>query len=532
MPPRGQGRKSGRPSAPAPRAPSTPRQQKYVQYNTRPGEVGTRTGIAMRENVPRNEQGLEDPEAFFHSSPPAASRSNATPGGNGFLTSSPPMPPPPSTGKRRPRMSDMNNDSDEGADPLVADGLLDDEYELEKITPPPITHESSPNPPASVPQRRRKDQDQDENPFRPVAAESPPKANGIDSSSDEDMVSQNGGFDANDLEMDVAGQLQETHINEEEIEDEDSQPVRHRRKSDGTKGPHPVTSSGVPDSVNPTTDAEPIDGDDYSDTGEPFGDTEDHSDASQLFDDNEPDPTGDIEDAEPDLDSNDVSLEQRAIADESGEVTEEGDSVEYPADKAERGIKRTATVTPLKKVKRKSQIAPNEGHQYEGDFVCRRSGRNHFKPLEWWRGEHKEYKQGTFGPEIVSIVRVPDEVTTKPRATSRKPRGRGRGRSQTGRLHSASAAPPEELPGMKYLNMDYEVNSMTTVRDYITGQEVVRSMCFQRVLPLTNRDIPAVLSHPAEARSGWDVLIPEGLWRGWVHRWWCGCHSTRRAEAS
>lgn len=338
------------------------------------------------------------------------------------------------------------------------------------------------DPPASVPQRRR--MDDNENPFRPVAVESSRPANGRNSPF-RDVE--------DDLNTDLETQLEETHLDEEdeqqdetqlEEDNEDSQPVRAGRKSDGLKGPHPPASSGVPDSVNATRDDERMD-EDHSDVGEPFDDNValdvgGHSDEGEPFDDNELEPMDYGDDGpQPLEDDDDVDLEEQAIADENaeGDFAEEGDSVELPTEKAKRGTKRTGTATPQKKVKRKSQISGEQRNQYEGDFLCRRSGRAHFKPLEWWRGERKEYTKGEYGPEIAGIVRVPEPVVVKPRATSRKGRGRGRGRSQTGRLQSASAAPPEEHPGMEHLDMDSNIDTMVTVKDYTTGEEVVRSRC-------------------------------------------------------
>ncbi|GMK59792.1 hypothetical protein CspeluHIS016_0900090 [Cutaneotrichosporon spelunceum] len=504
MPPRGPPRRSGRPTTPATpraRAPSTPRgQQKYVPYNTQPDQVGTRTGMVMKADVPRNEEGIEDPEAFFHSSPPTAPVP-ATPNGRGFPTSSPPAPPPPSTlrQRRRPRLSDMNDDSDSDTGSLAADGLLDDDFEQENITPPPLLHQSSPNPPASV-RQRRSGMDDDDNPFRPVPVEHSGRTNGLNSGVRDagvDMDDLNAAFDTNDLEAEVTEQLQDTHLGEV---DEDSQPVRARRQSEHLKGPLPPSSDGVPDSIVTTRDAEPMDDGSHNDIGEPFEDNGpldagDHSDVGKPFSDNEsldaggpsdvgepfaeiepepePEPM-DLGNDEPQLSDqdDDVDLEQQVTAYENaeGDLYEEDDSLEYP----KRGTKRTSNATPHKKVKRKSQFGGEGGNQYVGDFVCRRSGRHHIKPLEWWRGERKEYEKGEFGPEVISIVRVPETVVVKPRATTRRGRGRGRGRSQTGRLQSASAAPPEVPAGLEHLDIDRNIETMVAVKDYTTGDDVVR----------------------------------------------------------
>ena len=44
-----------------------------------------------------------------------------------------------------------------------------------------------------------------------------------------------------------------------------------------------------------------------------------------------------------------------------------------------------------------------------GDFQTRRSGRQHFKPLKWWKGEKFEYKKGPQLAVIKEVVHVPDD---------------------------------------------------------------------------------------------------------------------------
>ncbi len=329
------------------------------------------------------------------------------------------------------------------------------------------------DPPASVPQRRRLDDD--ENPFRPVAAESSRRANGLNSPFRDGEDGTDGMDDVNTaddfavdievaehLEVEVTERLEETRLDED---DEDSQPLRSRRKSDRLKGPHPAASSGVPDSVDPTGNSDPVDDGDHSDVGEPL-------------DDNEPEPM-DYGDAEPEPnvedDDDDADLERQAMADENaeGDDSEEGTSMETSSAKTKRGTKRPATATPIKKVQRKSQLAVEGDNQYRGDFVTRRSGRVHLKPLDWWRGERKEWQKGANGPEVKSVVRVPREEV-KPRPAPRKKHGAKRGRSQS------AAAPPESsavAPGMVHLDFDYDVDTMANVRDYVTGETITRSRC-------------------------------------------------------
>lgn len=63
-----------------------------------------------------------------------------------------------------------------------------------------------------------------------------------------------------------------------------------------------------------------------------------------------------------------------------------------------------------------------------GDFVSRRSGRQHFKPLAYWRGEKFEYQRGNYLPVIKEVVHIPEEHI-EPFAARNK-------RSRTGRSES------------------------------------------------------------------------------------------------
>jgi centromere protein C len=218
--------------------------------------------------------------------------------------------------------------------------------------------------------------------------------------------------------------------------------------------------------VDPTGNRDPVDDGDQSDVGEPF-------------DDNEPEPM-DYDDAEPepnveDDDDDDADLERQAMADENaeGDDPEEGTSMETSSAKAKRGTKRPATATPIKKVRRKSQLPVEGDNQYQGDFVTRRSGRVHMKPLDWWRGERKEWQKGANGPDVKSVTRVPREVV-KPRPAPKKKHGAGRGRSQSA---AAPPEPPAVAPGMELLDFDHDIDTMANVKDYVTGEIITRSRC-------------------------------------------------------
>lgn len=97
----------------------------------------------MPTNVPRNEDGFEDMDAFFKSPGDGPSKPTRTPKNRrngGGPSSSPNDRPAP---RRRGRLSDLHNDDE--ADSLVADDLLVDEDDVGNTTPPAPFFQSSPS---------------------------------------------------------------------------------------------------------------------------------------------------------------------------------------------------------------------------------------------------------------------------------------------------------------------------------------------------------------------------------------------------
>ncbi|WRT63918.1 uncharacterized protein IL334_000845 [Kwoniella shivajii] len=162
-------------------------------------------------------------------------------------------------------------------------------------------------------------------------------------------------------------------------------------------------------------------------------------------------------------DDDDLAMEEAAIAEEEEEEEEEieegRDSRDQVKNKGGRPKKvvrekkrndntapartrneRQGSVAAKPRKTRISQIGVDgEGSDddldgYHGNFQTRRSNRQHFKPLEWWRGEKFEYQRGHLLPVIKEVVTYP-EAQHDPLSHS-KTRRRGKSRPR-----SASAAP-------------------------------------------------------------------------------------------
>ncbi|WVF65985.1 hypothetical protein IAT40_000723 [Kwoniella sp. CBS 6097] len=207
----------------------------------------------------------------------------------------------------------------------------------------------------------------------------------------------------------------------------------------------------------------------------------------------------------------DVSMEEQAVADEdrSGGEGEEGEEEDAPPEPKKRGrpkkVAQTRERGPSKprgvregsvavkpRKTRISQIGAgnasdsDEEDGYHGNFKTRRSKRQHFKPLEWWRNERFEYMRGPQLPVIKEVVTYPAEPPT-PFAEKHK-----RSRTRTGR--SASAVPngkrrrdslndedngsaEEDVEGW-----DANTESLGLVQDYPSANEVHRRVACAKAM--------------------------------------------------
>lgn len=108
----------------------------------------------------------------------------------------------------------------------------------------------------------------------------------------------------------------------------------------------------------------------------------------------------------------------------------------------------------------------------------RRSKREHFKPLEWWRGERYVYGR-TVGsgpvlvPQIKEIVRIPKEPPPQLGGSKRK-RSRARSKSKTVEdgIYDIPPARPVENPEEGW---DDATEAKCVVLHYTTQEEVTRS---------------------------------------------------------
>jgi centromere protein C len=116
----------------------------------------------------------------------------------------------------------------------------------------------------------------------------------------------------------------------------------------------------------------------------------------------------------------------------------------------------------------------------------RKSAREHYKPLDWWRGEKLVYGRprghsSTSGlvlvPPIREIIRIPKELPEPLGSKRKRPARRGRSKSKPAeeevqvQLKIVPVDNPEE-------GWDEETNPHCTVLDYPGREEVMRRTCF------------------------------------------------------
>jgi len=105
--------------------------------------------------------------------------------------------------------------------------------------------------------------------------------------------------------------------------------------------------------------------------------------------------------------------------------------------------------------------------------VSRRSGRQHFAPLAYWRGEKFEYQRGINLPVIKEVVHIPVSPVEPYAARSKRART---GRSQSARAngnghgngHPAGSYEPEEA------GWDDGTDPIGMVKEFPSGKEIHR----------------------------------------------------------
>lgn len=182
-------------------------------------------------------------------------------------------------------------------------------------------------------------------------------------------------------------------------------------------------------------------------------DGDDHEPLHMDYDDGDAEPLQGFEDGD-----DDVALEQAAIdaENEDGSGDEPNDEPlpkrrgrppkankhatkvvrrQQTPNEVQRPLKTRVSRLPHEREhSRNRSLTPVDPNVYTGDFRSRRSGRTHFAPLQYWKNEKFEYKQGEIQPIIVGIERKPDEPI-KSRGHKRynsSTRGRSRSRAKSG----------------------------------------------------------------------------------------------------
>ena len=138
--------------------------------------------------------------------------------------------------------------------------------------------------------------------------------------------------------------------------------------------------------------------------------------------------------------------------------------------KAQAERKNPPTKTKTQSKTKKENREPRQG--------VRRSQREHYRPLEYWRGEKLVYGRthnagSILVPQIKEIIRIPKEVPV-PFGVKRK-RGSTRARSHSKTLEAVEGAIPPALPVVNpEEGWDDETEAKCTVIHFPTKEEVER----------------------------------------------------------
>lgn len=450
----------------------------------------------MPQNVRLNEDGFEDPDDFFNS-PETSKRGAARRESRRDLRrdsrrgdDSSPRP----AVARKGRMSDLQ--IEEESDAYEAEDLLMDEDEMDRRTPPGPLNPSSPSgwgvvpltadPPPSVtlprrsqyipspigssPLRRRSPNGRAESrrvsdQRSPIVHDGPHESQIPDISAEFNAVEGEG---EEEIDMEVEMEMEET---------ETSQPVR-KRPSTSRKFKGPVATEE--EEVAPDTYDEGHEDDPPEDPPEDVfmdqGEYDAQEPASDQYDD-------------------DAALEQQAVDDENEDDEEPLDLVMEQnlanVEKVRHARKTTKRATALadgdvpKTIKRSrvSQLPAEGDAEYQGDFTTRRSGRRHFRPLAWWRGERFEYARGDIAPIVEAVVHVPASQPVP------RPKARRQGRRATSRAPSAARSRAGTVEEPEH-DLDENTPTNHLILEYPSGQEVKRRVA----MPRSKLELKAVLA--------------------------------------
>ncbi|WWC86037.1 uncharacterized protein L201_000908 [Kwoniella dendrophila CBS 6074] len=270
-----------------------------------------------------------------------------------------------------------------------------------------------------------------------------------------------------ELSIDDADQTRLQDDNDDEIEGDITMENTRRksmksaasRKSNATRNGDSIREASISDNEadnGPAYDNDGPSGFDASVQDVSIGNHDDdiqeednNNDISALVDDMANGDHGDENDEVED----DVGLEEDAIAEENEEEEEEADRPARPERRHKPATKkrpvkqnrrdennvprtrnpRQGSVAPVPKRTRVSQIGVGDGYedenQYTGNFTVRRSNRQHFAPLEYWRGEKFEYARGPKCPVIKEVITIPEQPAQPLSQRYKKSRSRQRSSS-------------------------------------------------------------------------------------------------------
>lgn len=182
---------------------------------------------------------------------------------------------------------------------------------------------------------------------------------------------------------------------------------------------------------------------------------------------------------------NNVVEEERNVEEEGMQVSESEDEGERPPvvmkkkkspkkhakekDRA-RSAKCGSTAAQRKRTRPSELGSGDDG--YHGNFVTRRSGRQHYKPLEFWRGEKVEYMRGPGCAVIKEIITIPEDPPIPLAARRSRKNGRARsGSVAAGKRKREDSVEDEE-------GWDHKTEPTGLVQDYPFGEECYRSGLF------------------------------------------------------
>ncbi|ORY22701.1 Mif2/CENP-C like-domain-containing protein [Naematelia encephala] len=466
--------------------------ENYVPYNDNPKGVGTRSGIQMPSPtaVQLNSDGFEDPDAFFKS--PAGT----TPGVRSSNRRSAAHPPPPpkggagdavtkSGGGRMSQLGADDDDDDDGAEGvdgideglagLSADELLVDDFDLDREdrfqTPNRFFGDTNPPPSVELPPRSR------------LAPASPAVATGYDALPSPAKRRSTIGVaynpPASSQGDDVLGDDFDERMVSQAIDKVAKTPKkrRHTEENDGVEtgrdalGRLSVASKKSNRAVEREADLDS--GDDDIGGGVSFG-YDDVQDAGDYG-------AGQDDAMSEQQNGGDAALEEAAMAAEEEPVNSDDEPIlkeRHVNVSAKRGKPRRDKPPATKRKEaqqsrkntRLSRLEHEDTDGFSGDFLTRRSGRQHFKPLKYWLGEKFEYTRGPAQATIASVVHVPEEPTIP--LAARYKRGRS-GRSQSAKpsARGVTMEPDEE-------GWDEKTEPVGLVRQFPSGIEVDRRVAF------------------------------------------------------